>query len=111
MTENLKLFIKKASQDPELLGRLKEFEDKDALVAACVEAAQALGLSLTADDFAPAEDGMSEDELAAVAGGASDKRCSCIVGGGGTEDSWSDTCACVLFGYSDSTMCMLIGVE
>ena len=111
MTENLKLFIKKVADDPELLGRLKGIDDKDALVAACVEAARAMGLALSAEDFAPAGDAMSEDELAAVAGGATDYRCSCVLGGGGTEDSWDDTCACVLFGYSDSTMCIVIGVE
>ena len=110
MNEKLKLFGSMLSKEPELVEKFRGIEDRDELFEAGIAAAAAMGIELTREDFVPAEP-LSEDELAAVAGGAEDKRCSCIVGGGGAEDSWDDTCACVLFGYSDSTMCMLIGVE
>ena len=55
-----------------------------------------MGCELTEADFVQPEGEVSEAEMDAVVGGY--KRCVCIIGGGGKEDSEGDVCACVAMG-------------
>jgi len=73
MTENMKKFLERVSQDEDLANKLSG-ADKAALI----EAEKALGLALTNDDFEQPSD-LSDDELEAVAGGD----CYCAIGGEG----------------------------
>ncbi len=95
MTENMQLFLKKASEDKELAQKVSEEKDINVLIAI----AKDLGITLTEEEFnentAPNE--LSDDEIDAVTGG-SDVACACALGGGGTKDNNDKTCACVLAG-------------
>ncbi len=71
---------------------------KDSQPSDYIALAAEYGVELAEQDFGPPqENGLSEDELDAVAGG---KTCVCVAGGGGTgEDVTSTkTCACVMVG-------------
>lgn len=108
MNENVKAFLEKVAEEPEWLERHKDIADKDEAIAAAVAKAAELGIPLTAADFEAPQGELSEDELAAVAGAG---KCSCAVGGGGSADSHSPVCACVVFGCSDEMLCMFLGYE
>ena len=99
MTENMKIFLEKVSEDRELAAKMGSETDVNALIAM----AKDLGVELTAKDFEKPAEELSDDELDAVAGGG-DVSCACAMGGGGTKDSNDKTCACVLAGagYSKS---------
>lgn len=106
MNENLKEFLRKAAEDPAWIEQNKDIEDKDEAIAAAVAKAAELGIPLTEADFEAPDEELSEDELAAVAGGT---KCSCAVGGGGTDDGYGDVCACVVVGVFGSMTCILLG--
>jgi len=99
MSENLKLFLEKVSENVELAKKVSEEKDVNALIAM----AKDMGIALTAKDFEKPAEELSDDELDSVAGGG-DVSCACAMGGGGTKDSNDKTCACVLAGagYSKS---------
>ncbi|MBQ8639637.1 MAG: Nif11-like leader peptide family RiPP precursor [Lachnospiraceae bacterium] len=88
MTENMKNFLKKVSEDKTLAEKVGKLE-KAELIALAKE----LGIELTEADLAQEEGEISENEMDAVVGGY--KRCVCIAGGGGKKDSEGDVCACV----------------
>lgn len=99
MSENLKLFLEKVSEDKELAARVSAEQD----VAALIALAKDMGITLTEEDFKEEDKELSEEELETVTGGG-DVSCACAMGGGGTKDSNDKTCACVLAGagYSQS---------
>ena len=90
MTENMKKFLAKVSEDKALSEKAAKM-DKDALLALAKE----LGFELTETDFLQAEGELTENELDVVTGG---KACYCVLGGGGKVDSQDDVCACVAYG-------------
>ncbi|MBQ7543949.1 MAG: Nif11 family protein [Synergistaceae bacterium] len=96
----MKKFLEAVSKDEALLEEFKALadgtpKDTDAMAAAAVEFAGKHGLTLTADDFKPSEmEELSEDEMKAVAGGAT---CTCNPQGTGTFLIFSvpfSTCYC-----------------
>ena len=93
MTENLKKFLEKVSEDAALAAKVGAEKDPAALIALAKE----MGFELTEDDFKRPVEEVSDDELDAVAGG-SNVSCACALGGGGTKDTNDRTCACVLAG-------------
>ena len=96
MTENMKKFLSRISEDQELAEKLSKAE-KEAMIAEAKE----MGVELTDADFAPEENVLSEDELEAVAGGA---QCSCVVGGGGKKDEaiGDKACGCAFYGQGNN---------
>lgn len=92
MTENMKKFLERISQDEALCEKVGS-AGKEELLAMARE----LGVELTAGDLEnkPAE--LDDDELDAVAGG-NQITCACALGGGGTKDKNDKACACVLTG-------------
>lgn len=93
MTENLKKFLEKVSEDAELAAKVGAEKDPAALIAL----AKKMGFELTEEDFKQPVQELEDDELDNVAGGG-DVSCACALGGGGTKDSNDKTCACVLAG-------------
>ena len=91
MSENMKNFLKKVSEDKALVEKINEL-DKAGLIAMAKE----LGFEMTEADFLQPEGEISENEMDAVVGGY--KRCACFSGGGGKADSEGDVCACVVGG-------------
>jgi len=99
MSENMKLFLEKVSENKELAEKISAEKDINALIAAAKE----LGFELTEADFQKPVEELSDDDMDVVSGGG-DVSCACAMGGGGTKDSNDKTCACVLAGagYSKS---------
>ena len=99
MTENLKNFLEKVSENEELAKKVGSEADANVLI----EMAKEMGIALTAEDFQKPVEELSDDELETVSGGG-DVSCACAMGGGGTKDGNDKTCACVLAGagYSKS---------
>lgn len=93
MSENLKKFLEKVSEDRALAEAIGAEKDVNVLIAKAKE----MGFELTAADFERPVEELSDDELSAVSGG-SDVSCACALGGGGTKDGNDKTCACVLAG-------------
>lgn len=94
MTDNLKNFLSKVSQDPELARKMSKLNKEDLIAAAKEQ-----GFALTEADLDNSEGAMSEDELSGVSGGGA---CYCAVGGGGTKDeNDKHACGCVLMGIGD----------
>lgn len=93
MTENMKNFLKKVSEDKALAEKIGKL-DKAELIALAKE----MGIVLTEEDFKAREGELNEDELDAVAGGS---ECACAVGGGGTADGDCPACACVVAGLGN----------
>ena len=93
MTENMKKFLELISSNEELVAKLNN-ASKDEVIALAKEQ----GVTLTEADFEAQSAEISDDELDAVAGG---KKCTCIMGGGGTgeDKNGTKTCACVGGGY------------
>ena len=93
MTDNMKKFLEEASKEKALSEKLSKTETPEAVIAL----AKKMGFTLTAEDLKAEEtwSEISDDEMAAVAGG---KLCSCFLGGGGTGDDNEKTCACVAGG-------------
>lgn len=98
MVENLKKFFEEVSKDEELVAKIGNEKDVNALIAM----AKDMGIELTAEDFLESNE-ISDDDLDTVAGGV-DVSCACAMGGGGTKDSNDKTCACVIggAGYANS---------
>ncbi len=99
MSENLRKFLEKVSENPELAAKIGNEADADKLIAMAKE----LGFALTKADFEKKPEEVADDDLDAAHGG-SDVSCACAMGGGGTKDNNDKTCACVLAGagYSKS---------
>ena len=97
MTDNLKKFLEAVSKSEELVAKVGNEKDVNALIAVAKE----MGMELTAADFEKEQE-ISDDELDAVTGG-SDINCGCGMGGGGAADANDDVCVCVLagVGYDD----------
>lgn len=93
MSENLKKFLEKVSEDKALAEKVGAEKDPAALIAL----AKDMGFELTEADFKKPVEEVADDELDAVVGG-SDVSCACAFGGGGTKDVNDRTCACVLAG-------------
>ena len=93
MSENLKKFLEKVSEDRALAEKVSKETDQQALI----DLAKEMGFELTAADFAKPAEELKDDELEAISGG-DDVSCACALGGGGTKDSNDKTCACVLAG-------------
>ena len=96
MTENMKNFLKKVSEDKAMAEKISKLE-KEELIAAAKE----LGFELTDADFAHQEEALSDQELTTVTGG---EKCLCVLAGGGTKDDDSKACGCVAAGagYHDN---------
>lgn len=108
MSDNLRTFLEMVADDGEWMQQHRNIVDRDEAISAAIAKANELGTPLSEDDFKAPQGEMSEGELAAIAGAG---RCSCAVGGGGSADSASDVCACVIIGCSDAMTCMLLGFE
>lgn len=82
MTENMKKYLEMISQDEEFRKEMDKLEEEhvQAQKEKIMEHAASKGITLTEADFAESAE-LSDDELDAVAGGAT---CGCVVGGGGT---------------------------
>lgn len=93
MTENLKKFLEKVSEDKALAEKVGNEADPQKLIALAKE----LGFELTEADLEKKAEEIDDDDLDTVAGGG-DVSCACAMGGGGTKDSNDKTCACVLAG-------------
>lgn len=125
MSENLKKFLDLIASNKELEAKALACnelgEEKGRL--ALIELAKECGIELTAADLEkqaePASRELDDDELDAVAGGAT--ACWCGVGGGGTGRDANDGkvigCGCVGYGQggdgraSDcNCLCMIAGV-
>lgn len=107
MNENVRAFLDKISEDREWIEGYRDIEDRDTAISIAVEKATELGIPLSADDFEPQQEELSEDELASIVGAG---RCSCALGGGGSDDN-DGVCACVMVGCSESMSCILIGYQ
>ncbi|MBP3452773.1 MAG: Nif11-like leader peptide family RiPP precursor [Clostridia bacterium] len=95
MTENMKCFLAKVSEDKALAEKASKLE-KDELIVLAKE----MGVNLTEADFAQTESDISEGELNSVTGGGN---CYCVAGGGGTDGEKDSACACVFAGWGRST--------
>ena len=95
MTENMKCFLAKVSEDKALAEKASKLE-KDELIVLAKE----MGVNLTEADFAQTESDISEGELNSVTGGGN---CYCVAGGGGTDGEKDAACACVFAGWGRST--------
>lgn len=95
MTENMKCFLAKVSEDKALAEKASKLE-KDELIVLAKE----MGVNLTEADFAQTESDISEGELNSVSGGGN---CYCVAGGGGTDGEKDSACACVFAGWGRST--------
>ena len=95
MTENIKCFLAKVSEDKALAEKASKLE-KDELIVLAKE----MGVNLTEADFAQTESDISEGELNSVTGGGN---CYCVAGGGGTDGEKDSACACVFAGWGRST--------
>ena len=106
--ENVKKFYEALKSDEALRGRAEALDakyggtspDEAALTADLITFAKSEGYDFTAEEleaYANAPKHIDDDELEAVAGGASDtKACACFAGGGGKREGV--TCACVFGG-------------
>lgn len=95
MTENMKCFLEKVSEDKALAEKASKLE-KDELIVLAKE----MGVNLTEADFVQTESDISEVELTSVTGGGN---CYCVAGGGGTDGEKDSACACVFAGWGRST--------
>lgn len=93
MSENLKKFLEKVSEDQALIEKVSAEKEPAVLISLAKE----LGFELTEADFARPVEELNDAELDTVAGGG-DVSCACAMGGGGTKDSNDKTCVCVLAG-------------
>lgn len=83
MNEQLKDFLKKASEDESIKDELKALEG--------LSAEENAEQDLSAEDFAPSSAELDEDELGAVAGG---EACCCQYTGLGLVDDRGAVCEC-----------------
>ncbi len=90
MNDNMKKLVDLASKDKEMSAKLQK-ASKEQVIALAKEH----GIKLTEADFETPQGKVSDDELAAVAGGGI---CVCVLGGGGKADEGEKTCACVIVG-------------
>lgn len=100
MTENMKKFLEVLSSHEELRDRAAAVRSREEVM----ELAKELGMTLKEEDF-PDEIGgeMSEEELAAVAGGGM-KVCP-IIGFG------MSGCMCIVYGAHEDATCLGVGWE
>ena len=113
MSDNMKKFLELVSKDEALKKKLQALNDMEPAkaISAGITLAKELGIELSEADFAKEKsgDGLSDEELDAVAGGGD---CACIAGGGGTVyDDSEHFCPCIVYGQgSDICFCAVIGV-
>ena len=99
MNEQKQEQLQKVLQEhPELNDRLKAItaDSQTELQEKMIELLKEYGVVLTAEDFKAPEGELSDDELAAVAGGGG---CGCAFGGGGGGDGLG--CVCLMSGAGD----------
>ena len=95
MSDNLKKFMEEVSKDRALMEKAKN-ADADRLIAIAKE----INLELTEEDLkAPEKEELSDDELAAVAGGGG---CFCGLAGLGRYDGIDCRCALGGAGFCDA---------
>lgn len=102
MTDQVKEFMIKASEDKDLsskLEQLKDEKDRERMFARAAEIAREAGFNVSAEDFRITEGEMNDKEMSEVAGGW--QKCYCVEGGGGKADSDGKVCACVLSGWGE----------
>lgn len=90
MKKNMDKLMALAALDKKLSEKLQK-ADKGQVIALAKEH----GITLTEADFETPQGKVSDDELAAVAGGG---YCFCVLGGGGTAEEGAKACACVIAG-------------
>ncbi|MBP3648869.1 MAG: Nif11-like leader peptide family RiPP precursor [Clostridia bacterium] len=95
MTESMKNFLKKVSEDKLLAEKASKLDKAEMIVLA-----KELGFELTEADFVQPEGEVSENEMEAVVGGY--KRCFCVASGGGKADADGNACGCVAAGIGTS---------
>lgn len=118
MVEQLKAFIRQASENEELAARVKqvaEIDDVQGRYEALAQIAQDAGFEVTAGDFEAASSPdsgdqtgeLDESELAAVVGGMANNECSCLFGGGGdfSHEGLYEHCACPVCGEGTGWFC------
>lgn len=100
MTEQMEKFLEKLGDDEEAKNKLKELDadDRDACITGTIEIAKGMGFELVRNDFEQEEvSELDEDELSAVAGGAT--ACACAVAGAGASgDGLYGGCGCAMGG-------------
>ena len=114
MSDNMKKFLELVSKDENLKQKTLAFNDMEPekAIRASIALAKELGIELSEADFAKEKsgDGLSDEELDAVAGGGG---CGCPFGGYGEGTDYrgrSYTCACVGYGQgSDHCACPIVG--
>ena len=89
MTENMKEFLKEVENNAKLKARLSALPDEEASKEKVVKIAKEYGFTLTAEDCEVGNaENISDEELAAVAGGSCffggvvDGCCGCVIMGG-----------------------------
>lgn len=95
MNDNLKKLVDLAKQDNELGVKLQTADKRQVMTLA-----KEHGITLTEADFEKPQGKVSDDELAAVAGG---NQCACLLGGGGKASEGEKACACVIAGIGKFT--------
>ena len=95
MTENMKNFLKKVSEDKALAEKASKLERAELIALA-----KELGFELTEADWAQPEGEISEGEMDAGVGGS--QRCRCVVSGGGKAYADGNACGCVTAGIGTS---------
>ena len=99
MNEEKREQLQKVLQEhPEINDRLKALAagSQTKMQEKTIELLKEYGVALTAEDFKAPEGKLSDDELAAVAGGGG---CGCAFGGGGGGDGLG--CFCLMSGAGD----------
>ena len=86
MTENMKNFLEKVSNDKALTEKASKLNKAGLIVFA-----RELGFELTEADFEGQEGELEDAELDAVAGGS---ECACVVAGFGSDAEGLCRCAC-----------------
>lgn len=94
MTENMKKFLEKLSEDKALSEKACKLE-KNELIALAKE----LSIELTEADFEQPEGEIAESDLDMVAGG---DNCLCVAAGGGTRSENCRPCGCVVGGEGNT---------
>ena len=105
MTDNMKAFLEMIARDAGLAERAVAMSADELR-----ELARTMGMQLTDGDFEQGADEVSDDELAAVAGGycsmpggnSKRKFCLCLQGGTGKTFTGTQLCQCSAFGSGGS---------
>lgn len=102
MREELKKYLEMLGGDEAAQEKLKSLDKDDTkgAIAASIEIAKGYGIDLVQEDFEEKARELEEDELQAVAGGAT--ACACAGAGYGTSgDGYYGSCYCAVGGAGD----------